>query len=95
LHKDAGERAAPAALPQRSLPAASRLSEHAPHYPPAFLFFLSQELDPTGKFASEAKLWQWNAADAAGKEVEFASACTPTGFDHANFKCLGRKDCSR
>lgn len=54
-----------------------------------------QELDPNGKFASEAKLWQWNAADAAGKEVEFASACTPTGFDHANFKCLGRKDCSR
>jgi len=45
-----------------------------------------QELDPSGKFRSESDVWRWSAS-RAGDPAEFASCCTPDGFNKAQCTC--------
>ena len=52
----------------------------------------AQELDPTGKFASESNVWAWQATQN-GTAVPFASCCSPQGFLSSQCTCASRTDC--
>lgn len=54
-----------------------------------------QELDPTGKFASMASVWQWKAVDkVSGQSTDFSSCCVAdNGFDYARCTCASRGGC--
>lgn len=57
-----------------------------------------QQLDPKGKFASEAgrDIWQWHADHlVTGTPVsDFAGCCNRSGFDYGQCKCTSRSDCA-
>jgi hypothetical protein len=50
------------------------------------------QLDPSNKFASESTVWRWKA-ERNGQSVEFASCCTPQGFNKAQCKCASSPAC--
>ena len=51
------------------------------------------ELDPSNKFASQAKLWRWKATNRAGQQVDFASCCSANGFDKSRCQCASSSAC--
>ena len=51
-----------------------------------------QELDPDDKFRTESNVWRWNAT-RGGAPTEFASCCTPQGFDKAQCQCAPAPAC--
>ena len=53
-----------------------------------------QELDPTGKFASESNVWKWNATRGGQPVSQFSTCCTPTGFNKAECQCASSNTCS-
>ena len=52
-----------------------------------------QELDPTGKFASESNVWKWNATRGGQPVSQFSTCCTPTGFNKAACQCASVNTC--
>lgn len=50
-----------------------------------------QELDPTGKFASESNVWDWTASKQ-GQNVTFSNCCGPDGFN-SDCTCAPRQTC--
>jgi len=57
----------------------------------ADIMMCAQELDPTGKFASESNVWDWTASKQ-GQNVTFSSCCGPDGFD-SDCTCAPRQTC--
>lgn len=51
-----------------------------------------QQLDPTGKFRTESPVWQWKATKG-GVPTDFASCCTPQGFDKTKCQCASAPAC--
>jgi hypothetical protein len=50
------------------------------------------QLDPTGKFSSESTIWRWKAT-RNGQAAEFASCCTPQGFNKNQCQCASSPAC--
>lgn len=45
------------------------------------------QLDPTNKFVGASNVWRWNATRGGATVTDFASCCTPEGFDKAHCTC--------
>ncbi|KAK9823265.1 hypothetical protein WJX72_001448 [[Myrmecia] bisecta] len=66
----------------------------AAEYPDSWCHFgcAVQELDPTGKFASESSVWRWRATKN-GTDVPLQQCCSPSGF-RQECVCAARIECS-
>jgi hypothetical protein len=51
------------------------------------------QLDPTGKFSSESTVWRFKAT-RGGQAADFASCCTPQGFNKAQCQCASSPACA-
>jgi hypothetical protein len=47
-----------------------------------------QQFDPTGKFAGLSNVWRWRAEQEGQAVDNFASCCTPDGFDEGRCRCV-------
>lgn len=45
------------------------------------------QLDPDAKFAGLSPVWRWNATREGGAVADYASCCTPEGFNGAQCTC--------
>jgi len=50
------------------------------------------QLDPNGKFSSESNVWKWKAT-RDGQAADFASCCTPQGFNKNRCQCASSPAC--
>jgi FAD binding domain/D-arabinono-1,4-lactone oxidase len=75
-------------------PQLDKCFDGAQRYPQSWCDFgcAVNQLDPTGKFASESSVWKWKAT-RNGQAAEFASCCTPQGFNKQECQCASSPAC--